>query len=362
MYKSIIKFIIIIVCVYFTQTIYAQEVKVVDNKGTKITVRNNQVTVSNTTPINPVLADVWFDNSDANNVTTKIFDGLNWILVNTKVKLLQDDDGDTIITVEKNTDEDIIRFGTGDTNTNRQLLRINNPGLFSGASTNSAIFGLEANSANNFDGRLRISAGNDDTFDDSQGASIDLHGNSTTANTGRIDLIAGANASGNNLAFTVWGNNGATTPLSLARIVMTGKGNVGIGNSSPNAEAILDLTNTQKLALLLPSETEASEIVTPTNGMLLYSSTNNNAYLRADNSWKPIAYNSVSNELIFDGDDDADNTNDDYRYVSLLVNGNWKVIRYNKTDVNIENTATAATNPGQVNQPTTLAECSALTF
>jgi hypothetical protein len=356
------RFTLVIICIIFIQISYAQEVEVVNSKGTKVIARNNQVTLSSTTPTSPVIADVWFDNTDANNVITKIFDGTNWVLVNTKVKLLQDDDGDTTITVEKNNDEDIIRFSTGDTNTNRQLLRIKNPGLFSNISTKSAILGLEANESNNFDGRLRISAGNDDTFDDSQGASIDLHGNSTTANTGRVDLIAGANASGNNLAFTVWGNNGASTPLSSARIVMTGKGNVGIGNSSPNTEAILDLTNTQKLAFLLPTETEASEIVTPTNGMLLYSSTNKNAYLRADNSWKPIAYNSVSNELIFDGDNDADTTNDNYRYISLVVNGNWKVIRYDKTDVNIEDSATATTNPGQVNQPTTLAECSALTF
>lgn len=356
------RFTLFIIYIIFIQISYAQEVEVVNSKGTKVIARNNQVTISSTTPTSPVLADVWFDNTDANNVITKIFDGTNWVLINTKVNLLQDDDGDTTVTVEKNTDEDIIRFGTGNTNANRQLLRINNPGVFSGIGSKSAILGLEANESNNFDGRLRISAGNNDTFNDAQGASIDLHGNSTTANTGRIDLIAGSSASGTNLAFTLWGNDGASTPLSSARLVMTGKGNVGIGNASPNSEAVLDLTNTQQLAFLLPSEENTATITTPVDGMLLYASNKNNAYLRANDNWKAIAFNSVANELIFDGDDDADSSNDNYRYVSLTINGNWKVIRYDKTDVNVEDTATVATNPGQGNQPTTLAECTSLTF
>lgn len=75
-----------------------------------------------------------------------------------------------------------------------------------------------------------------------------------------------------------------------------------------------------------------------------------------------LAFNKVENELIFDGDDDTNPANDNYRYVSLKINEEWQVIRYNKTDVNIEHIATFSNNPGQTTQPTTLATCTALTY
>lgn len=362
LFKTIKSILLLLFLVFYSNLINAQEIRVIDNKGTKVTVRNNQVSLSNISPIFPIEGDIWFDNSDTNHIITKIYDDATWRLVNTKVSLLQDEDGDTTIRVEANSDEDIIRFKTGDSNPNRQILRINNPGLFSGSNSNSAIFGLESNSSNEFDGRLRITAGNNDTFDDSQGASIDVHGNNTTANAGRIDLIAGSQASGNDLALTIWGNNGESPPTSSARLVMTGQGNIGIGNSNPNSNAILDLTNTQNFGMILPLVSDYGDVTLPTDGMVIYASSKNNAYLRGNSSWKPMAYNTVSSELIFDGDDDVSTTNDNYRYVSLVVNGNWKVIRYDKTDVNIENITTIASNSGQVTQPSTLAECSALSF
>lgn len=363
MYQQKVTTILLFFILSFSYNISkAQEVRVIDNKGTKVTVRNNQVSLSNTNPLFPIEGDIWFDNSDVDHIVTKIYDDATWRLVNTKVKLLQDTDGDTTIKVEENSDEDIIRFTTGDSNPNRQVLRISNPGLFSGSNSNSAIFGLESNSSNEFDSRLRITAGNNDTFDDSQGASIDFHGNNTTANAGRIDLIAGSEASGSNLALTIWGNNGDSTPTSSARFVITGQGNVGIGNSSPSSNAILDLTNTQNFGMILPIVSNSGDIVTPEDGMIVYASSKNNAYLRGNSYWKPMAYNTVSSELLFDGEDDISTSNDNYRYVSLVVNGSWKVIRYDKTDVNVENITTIATNSGQISQPSTLAECSALSF
>ena len=211
-YKGILKILIFILCTNCVQISFAQEIRVIDNKGTLKTAINNSVKTSVTAPTSPLVGDIWFDNTDVDKIRTKIYDGTNWKLVNTKVELL------------------------------------------------------------------------------------------------------------------------------------------------------LDLTNSQKLALLLPSETNTTEIAVPTDGMLLYSSDNNNAYLRADNTWKPITFNSVNNELIFDGEDDADATNDNFRYVSLIINGEWKVIRYDKTDVNVEDIATKSNNAGQTTQPITLTACTALTF
>ena len=211
-YKGVLKILIFILCANCIQISSAQEIRVIDNKGTLKTAINNHVTTSATAPTAPLIADIWFDNTDLDKIRTKIYDGTNWKLVNTKVELL------------------------------------------------------------------------------------------------------------------------------------------------------LDLTNTQKLALLLPTETNTTEITVPNEGMVIYSSTNNNAYLRADNTWKPIAFNSVDNELIFDGDDDADATNDNFRYVSLIINGDWKVIRYDKTDANVEDIATQTNNASQTTQPITLAACTALTY
>jgi len=338
---------------------FAQEFRLIDNKGSVQYVTRNSVDSSAIVPLNPVEGDVWFDTS---NKITKVYDGTSWLEIQASSALsIWDKDEDTGIQVEKTADEDIIHFETGNATT--KILRIENPGDFVGGGGNSAVIGLSSNTSNEFEGRLRLTAGQDDSFSDSQGASIDLHGNNATANTGRIDLVGGEAASGDNLALTVWGNNGASpTAISAPRIVMRGKGNVGIGNAAPNTEAILDLTNSQKFAFVLPSETDVTEIATPIEGMLIHSTNRNNTYLRADNAWKPIAHNSVTNELIFDGDDDADATNDNFYYVSFVVNGDWKVVRYDKTDVNVELQATLSNNSGQIAQPTDLLTCTALTY
>ncbi|OIQ38884.1 MAG: hypothetical protein BM563_05100 [Bacteroidetes bacterium MedPE-SWsnd-G1] len=77
-----IRSFIILTCalVFFLNT-KAQEVNVVDNKGTINTVRNNQVTTSNTAPLSPLENDVWFDNNIANNIITKKWNGSAWIIV-----------------------------------------------------------------------------------------------------------------------------------------------------------------------------------------------------------------------------------------------------------------------------------------
>tara|TARA_B110001469_G_scaffold88358_1_gene83836 strand:+ start:143 stop:841 length:699 start_codon:yes stop_codon:yes gene_type:complete len=66
-----------IICIFIlaSQISWAQEIRVIDNKGTINTARNNQVTTSDTEPANPLENDVWFDNTDATNVITKIWDG-----------------------------------------------------------------------------------------------------------------------------------------------------------------------------------------------------------------------------------------------------------------------------------------------
>ncbi len=73
-------YILILILVASTAT-NGQEVRVIDNKGTLETIRNNRVTTSNTAPTglaSPVEGDVWFDTSGTTSVT-KTYDGTNWI-------------------------------------------------------------------------------------------------------------------------------------------------------------------------------------------------------------------------------------------------------------------------------------------
>ena len=59
----------------------AQEVRVIDNKGTIKLVNNNQVTTGITAPADPILeGDVWFDTS-ATPTQTKIYDGSSWVFI-----------------------------------------------------------------------------------------------------------------------------------------------------------------------------------------------------------------------------------------------------------------------------------------
>jgi len=343
----------------------AQEIRVVNSKGTISTVHNNNVTVSTAVPANPLENDIWFDNSDPSNIVTKVYDGATWRRISTgtawntlgntgasgTINFLGTTDANPLVIKTNNIES--ARFTNEAIGTNSRFL-LNPKNTWSGSSGSSNVIGINTTSNNQ---RLRLTSGSSDTQNDSQGASIDLFGNSTLANAGRLDLVGGSSASGTNNAITFWGNDGATIPAQAQRMVINGQGNVGIGNTSPNVTAVLDLTNTDQRALLLPSEIQPTNINSPTDGMIVYASGRTNAYLRADNVWKPIALNNVSNELIFDGIDDAPTANDNFYYVSIMINSGWKVIRYNKTDINDETEAT-----GTGTQPASLASVSILTY
>lgn len=146
---------------------------------------------------------------------------------------LWDDDTDTGILVEESPDEDKIRFDTA--GSERLILDENgrlvfaNPGDFdnSGGSPTSAVVGIDGTTH----GRLRLTAGSQDTFSDTEGASIDLHGNSSTSNTGVLDLVAGSAADSTKAAIKFWTNTDGSTQQTSA--VITGEGNMGINTTNP---------------------------------------------------------------------------------------------------------------------------------
>ena len=97
-----------------------------------------------------------------------------------------------------------------------------------------AVFGLDDNNGNNADfiGRLRLTAGIQDSQDDSQGASIDLHGNDHPFNVGQLHLVAGRGSGMDpqrgNIQF--WTNDGVSQDT---RMVIDRTGRIGMGTTSP---------------------------------------------------------------------------------------------------------------------------------
>ncbi|MGJ8744580.1 hypothetical protein [Polaribacter sp.] len=406
--KEILKFLLFTFSAIFVQISYAQEIRVIDNKGTLKTAINNSVTSSAIAPTTPLEGDIWYDTSTSPTLI-KVYNDGNWVNLShtgtTGSVFFADTNGSP---TENNSqlfyDKANTRLFVGPRSTNdinnelnvggsTRTSGLNNSNGTAGTPSyrftsdkNTGMFSPTSSPASAGD-LLAFTTGGTEALriDDTQqvniyknlsvvGSYIDSGGDSgiagqvlsSTATGTKWDAVNTLQDADGDTSINVEKNTDEDiirfNTNGTERIQINNNGNVSIGNTSPNSEAILDLTNTQKMALLLSTETTPTEIATPTDGMLLYASNNKNAYLRGDDAWKPIAFNSVTNELIFDGDDDGIATNDNYRYVSLVVNNKWKVIRYDKTDVNVEDIATIDNNPGQTTQPLTLADCTALIF
>ncbi|MDB2675679.1 tail fiber domain-containing protein, partial [Flavobacteriales bacterium] len=97
---------------------FAQEFRLIDNKGSLQYVTRNSVDSSSIAPLNPVEGDVWFDTS---NKITKVYDGTSWLEIQASSALsIWDKDEDTGIQVEESADDDIIRFDAN----GREVLRL----------------------------------------------------------------------------------------------------------------------------------------------------------------------------------------------------------------------------------------------
>jgi hypothetical protein len=97
-----------IICIFIltSQISWAQEIRVIDNKGTINNFRNNQLTNSVIEPANPLENDVWF-----NNLITKIWDGTAWksMLSESKSKtlILNKEDGTPVTGADRVTPLDL---------------------------------------------------------------------------------------------------------------------------------------------------------------------------------------------------------------------------------------------------------------
>jgi hypothetical protein len=237
------------------------------------------------------------------------------------------------------------------------------PGIFdlTQPQPTSAVLGVLGNLPQ---GRLRLTAGLTDTFDDSLGASIDLHGNQATSNTGVLDLAAGSAASATNNAIRFWTNSdGLSTgqgPQGLQGIqgVQGEKGDTG-DQGPQGIQGLQGIQGNQGDTGAIGAVGNGIDSTTENNnGTLTFTYDDGTTFTTSNIT----TAKTISDDMIFDGTDDNVSTNDNYYYVSMVVNGNWRVTRYDKANINLEKEATISNNSSQTAQPTALAICTGLNY
>ena len=384
--KQLVVSLAIIVAVLFSTTAFAQRVETINYKGTKIS-SGNTVIESATAPTTPapIEGDIWFDTTTN---LTKVWDGDSWEPIQASTaSSLWDTDRDTGIQVEESTDEDVIRFDTGDVES--ASIRANTLTLPQHNSIIRASRGLILEEVNDQYGALQLSLRNRNAQH-----GVNIVNSSTIINV--IDFRLQTTAFGANSMNSFIRAEGRSGPSRLdtpeLQIAPQGninlvvadesagflRGNVVIGPNPPAPSAALDIQSNTSGVLFphvpLTSLTDVTTIATPAHGLTVFATggaldegyyyyDTDAANAGANAGWKPIQSNiTVTDELIFDGEDDPSGTYDDYYYLSMVINGDWKVVRYDKTDVNAEAEATIANNSGVTAQPTTLAACITLTF
>jgi hypothetical protein len=130
----------------------------------------------------------------------------------------------------------------------------------------------------------------------SPSANLHLHVSGTNAYAG---LMISSNLYGaKNLSINqgTAGQLNFTEPWVVDLVTMDfNTGNVGIGNTNPDASAALDISSSTK-GFLTPRMTsvEMSSISNPTNGLLVFNTTDNKfyAYLTSTESWKELLFGS----------------------------------------------------------------------
>jgi len=111
-----------LICIFIltSQISWAQEIRVIDNKGTINNFRNNQLTNSVIEPANPLENDVWF-----NSLITKIWDGTAWksMLSESKTLILKNTNNRILLSINPFD----LPFDTGDiVNNNGTYYTVNN--------------------------------------------------------------------------------------------------------------------------------------------------------------------------------------------------------------------------------------------
>ena len=110
--------------------------------------------------------------------------------------------------------------------------------------------------------------------------------------TMQVDSTPGAASMPGNIIFSTSSgtdNYGMGALSATERMRIDRNGHVGIGNSAPNTNAILDLTNSKNLGFQSPAVTTANLPATPTAGLIVYNSTINCLEYYNGTNWMPMS-------------------------------------------------------------------------
>jgi hypothetical protein len=121
-----------------------------------------------------------------------------------------------------------------------------------------------------------------------------------------------------------------------------GRAQVGIGTTTPDASAALDISNISKGALL-PRMTTAQRtaIVNPAAGLLVYDLDKNTLYMFGNNRWQPLLFGSNHNQLAPTPIEAADGQADDFFGHAVAISGDYAVVGARSDDETFMNQGSA---------------------
>lgn len=283
------------------------------------------MTTALTAPTTPVEGDIWFDTTTN---TKKVWDGAAWKEIDSWLgnQTIHHATGTLKITEALHNNADIHIEGAGD-------LSITNTNVSDGT---------------NF--YITNTTGTDNalTFTGFSGAYLRNGGTATDVAIGGLTIkantryLAHITDNGGNFYFNATEAGGTGDgDITSTDLTVTG------GTEAVFSDVTLDIKpNAVTTTKIAPSTTNNQVLTTNASGVV---------------SWENKTAN-VTNEMIFDADVTSASA---FIYVSLDIDGDWRVIRYKKDDANAEATATKTShvdNNGQTAQPNTLALCVGLTY
>lgn len=299
-----------------------QEVTVISPKGTLEQVTSNSFTVSSTQPETAVEADIWYDETQSPNVL-RIYEASDeWKTLNLQYYLgyntLHHNTAASLQISSTHVNRDIHLEAAGDLSMNASEV------------TDADVFWI-TNTTNN-----------DRSIDFSGFAGVFLRQGWAPTN-----LVNGT------FPTTSASVNIAANSRYLIHITLNGLFTfANITRSAPEQPKgdISDLTD-------FTFKTSVTEDDTGTLAYNTHTTTGPGLVYWNGERWATVGTSHlVENERI------VEDTDNGFIYVSLTQNGQWKVIRYNISDVNDEAETGQTSNTGITSQPTTLAEFRGLSF
>ncbi len=307
---KIIKTLLIICALTLVSVSNAQEIRVVDNKGTIKTVRVGYKTIYHTSTVNLAITDI----------------------LHKKTNIHIESTGNLTIDAADVNDETHF-YITNTTNGDRTLSFTGFAGAYlrdGGTEVDIKTNGLSLNSNNIYLVHINENSGN-------------TYFNATKVGVGKINSIIDKDentqiqveeaANEDKIRFDTNG---------VERMIISDTGNIGIGTETPDASAILDLSSTTQ-GLLPPrmTNTEMNAIATPADGLIVYctdcSLVGLYMYETTNTVWKEI------------------NTWLGYKTISHNVTSNLPIthLDHNNVDIHVDSTGELSINANDVTDATT---------